>query len=174
MVVFVGCSSSNDVDELYIKETEKLAQILCDYNCTLMFGSSEDGMMGIIYKIFKKNGCKVISVLPEENYGMLKEVDADKKIFVKKSSDQLKYLVNSGDMTIILPGSFGTLAELVTSIQCKKLGEHNKKVIIININGFYDKLLKQFNDYENKKFDLYDQSKLYDVINDCSEIKKYL
>ena len=94
MVVFVGCSSSNDVDELYIRETEKIAQILCEHNCSLMFGSSEDGMMGTIYKVFKENGCKVISVLPKENYGMLQEVDSDEKIYVNQTSDQLKYLVN--------------------------------------------------------------------------------
>ena len=174
MVVFIGCSSSNDVDKLYIEETKKLAQMLCEHNCTLMFGSSEDGMMGTIYKVFKENNCKVISVLPKENYGMLQEVDSDEKIFVSKTSDQLKYLVNNGDITIILPGSFGTLSELMTSIQCKKLGEHNKPIIIFNINGFYDKILEQFEKFKEEKFDLYDQDELYEVINDYREIGKYL
>ena len=174
MVVFVGCSSSNDVDRVYIEETRKLAQILCEHHCTLMFGSSEDGMMGTIYKVFKENNCKVISVLPKENYGMLQDVDSDEKIFVPKTSDQLKYLVNNGDITIILPGSFGTLSELMTSIQCKKLGEHDKPIIIYNINGFYDKILEQFKIFNKEKFDLYNQDKLYEVINDYREIEKYL
>ncbi|MBQ8132009.1 MAG: LOG family protein [Bacilli bacterium] len=174
MIIFIGCSSSNNVDELYLKETEKLAQLLCNHNCSLMFGSSEDGMMGTIYKIFKKNKCKIISVLPKENYGMLSEVDADEKIYVKQTSDQLKYLVNNGDMTIILPGSFGTLSELMTSIQCKKLGEHNKPIIIYNINGFYDKILEQFQQFKNENFDLYNQGELYKVINNYNEIEKYL
>lgn len=174
MIVFMGCSSSNDVQDIYLKQTEQLAQLLCNHNCSLMFGSSEDGMMGMIYKTFKKNKCKVISVLPKENYGMLSEVDAEEKIYVNKTSDQLKYLVNNGDMTIILPGSFGTMAELMTSIQCKKLGEHNKKIIIFNINGFFDNILKYFEKLEQEKFDLYDQTQLYDVINDYSEIEKYM
>ena len=174
MVVFVGCSSSNDVDELYIRETEKIAQILCEHNCSLMFGSSEDGMMGTVYKVFKENGCKVISVLPKENYGMLQEVDSNEKIYVNQTSDQLKYLVNNGDITIILPGSFGTLSELMASIQCKKLGEHNKKIIIFNINGFYDNILEQFKKFNYEKFDLYNQDKLYEVINDYKEIEKYI
>ena len=28
-------------------------------------------------------------------------------------------------------------------IQNKKLGEHNKKIIIVNINGFYDNIIKK-------------------------------
>ena len=174
MVVFVGCSSSNDVDKIYIEETKKLAQLLCKHNCSLLFGSSENGMMGAIYKVFKENNCKVISVLPKENYGMLQEVNSDEKIYVAKASDQLKYLVNNGNITIILPGSFGTLSELMTSIQCKKLGEHNKHIIIFNINGFYDKILEQFKLINNDKFDMYNQNKLYDVINDYIEIEKYV
>ena len=174
MIIFVGSSSSNDVNEIYLEETRKFAELLCEYKCTLMFGSSEDGMLGMMYKTFKKNKCKVISVMPKENYGMLQDVDSDETIYVDKSSDQLKYLVNNGDMTIILPGSFGTYAELMTSIQCKKLGEHNKKIIIFNINGFYDKMLEQFKMLPKEKFDLYNQDKLYDVINDYKEIEKYL
>lgn len=174
MEIFIGCSSSNNIDELYLKETENLAQILCNHKCSLLFGSSKDGMMGTMYRVFRKNKCKVISVLPKENYGMLQEVDSDEIIYVEQTSDQLKYLVNNGDMTIILPGSFGTFSELMTSIQCKKLGEHNKKIIIFNINGFFDNVLKQFKELKNNKFDLYDQDKLYEVINDYKEIEKFL
>ena len=153
---------------------KKIAQLLCDYKCTLLFGSSENGMMGAVYRVFRENGCKVISVLPKDNCGMLTEVEADEKVYVSKTIDHIKYLVNTGDLTIILPGSFGTLSELMTSIQCKKLGEHNKKIIIYNINGFYDKILEQFKDIEKEKFDLYNQSDLYEVINDYKEIEKCL
>ncbi len=174
MLIFVGCSSSNNLDEKYIKNAENLAQVLCDNNCDLMFGSSEDGMMGAIYKVFKNNKRKIISVLPKENCGVLKKVECDKTIYVDKTSDQLKYLVNNGDITIILPGSFGTLSELMTSIQCKKLGEHNKPIIIYNIDGFYDKIIEQFKDIEKENFELYNQNDLYEVINDYNEIEKYI
>lgn len=174
MQVFIGCSSSNDIDEIYLKESAKLAQTLCDYNCSLLFGSSEEGMMGAIYKVFKENNCKIISVLPRENCGILSEVQCDETIYVDQTSDQLKYLVNNGDLTIILPGGFGTLSELMTSIQCKKLGEHNKPIIIYNVNGFYDKIIKQFDEIEKEKFDLTNQDDLYEVINNCKDIEKYL
>ena len=47
---------------------------------------------------------------------MLKSLESDKQIEVANASEQLKYLVNTGDLTIIMPGSYGTLTELMTSI----------------------------------------------------------
>lgn len=174
MVVFVGCSSATTIDSIYLEETKKLANILCKKHCTLLFGSSDEGMMGILYKTFKKNKCKIISVLPKNNYGMLKSLESDKQIEVANASEQLKYLVNTGDLTIIMPGSYGTLSELMTSIQNKKLGEHNKKIIIVNINGFYDNIINQFNKQYYDKFDLYPREKLYNVVNNITDIEKYI
>ena len=174
MVVFVGCSSSSMVDEKYLKAASDLAEFLCEHDCTLLFGSSENGMMGSVYKVFKKNNCKIISVLPKEYYGTLMEVDADEKVLVNTCSDQLRYLVNTGDLTIILPGSFGTLSELMASIQCKKVGEHNKPIVIYNIDGFYDEFLEKFKKIKEEKFEFFDLEDLYDVIDDYHEIEKYL
>lgn len=174
MIVFVGCSSSKDVEKIYFEETKKLANILCKNNCTLLFGSSDEGMMGVLYKTFRKNKQKIISVLPKNNYGMLKFVKSDEQIEVLNASEQLKYLVNNGDLTIIMPGSYGTLSELMTSIQNKKLGEHNKKVIIVNINGFYNNIINQFEKQYHDKFDLYPREKLYCVIDDVKDIEQYI
>ena len=174
MVVFVGCSGSSFVDELYLKEAEKLAEFLCEHNCTLLFGSSENGMMGTLYKVFKKNNCNVISVLPKNNYGTLMEVDADYKILVNTCSDQLQYLVNNGDLTIILPGSFGTLSELMVSIQCKKVGEHNKPIVIYNINGFYDCFIEKFEEIKKENFEFYNLDDLFEVVDDLNDLEKYM
>ena len=174
MIVFVGCSSSNDVENIYFEETKKLANILCENNCTLLFGSYDEGMMGELYKTFRENKCKIISVFPKNNFGMLKLVESDEQIEVLNASEQLKYLVNNGDLTIIMPGSYGTLSELMTSIQNKKLGEHNKKIIIVNINGFYDNIINQFEKKYHDKFDLYPRENLYYVITDIRDIGQYI
>ena len=46
MKIFVGCSCSPYVDEIYLEETRKLGEMLCKHNHTLVFGSSDLGMMG--------------------------------------------------------------------------------------------------------------------------------
>lgn len=58
----------------------------------------------------------------------------------------------------------------MTSIQNKKLGEHNKEIIIVNINGFYNNIIKQFDKQYYDKFDFYPREKLYYVINDGTDL----
>ncbi|MDE5539806.1 MAG: TIGR00730 family Rossman fold protein [Bacilli bacterium] len=174
MRIFVGCSSSEDVDSIYLESARKLGKIIAENGHILVFGSSDKGMMGELYRGVKENGGKVISVFPKQYSGFLTKVESDELIETETATDQLKYLVNEGDATIIMPGSYGALAELSTSIQNKKLGEHNKPIFILNINGYFDDLLKTFEKFYNDKFDLCDRNKLYIVINETVEILNYI
>ncbi len=174
MKIFVGCSSSEDVDSSYLKAARKLGNIIAENGHNLMFGSSDKGMMGELYRGVREKGGKVIAVFPKEYSGFLTRVEADEIIETNTATDQLKYLVNNGDVTIILPGSYGALAELSTSIQNKKLGEHKKDIFIMNINGFFNDILKTFAKFYDDKFDLCDRNKLYKVINEPEEIIEFL
>ena len=46
------------------------------------------------------------------------------------------------DGFITLPGGFGTLEELFEIITWAQLGLHQKPIGLLNINGFYDDLIK--------------------------------
>ena len=174
MEIFVGCSSSEDVDSIYLESAKILGKIIAESGHTLVFGSSDKGMMGELYRGVKENGGKVISVFPKHYSGFLTKVESDEIIETETATDQLKYLVNEGDVTIIMPGSYGALAELATSIQNKKLGEHSKPIYIININGYFDNILKTFEKFYNDKFDLCDRNKLYTVLDEPVKIIDYL
>ena len=45
------------------------------------------------------------------------------------------------DAAVILPGGYGTLDELFEMITWNNLSIHDKKIFILNLNGFYDHLL---------------------------------
>ena len=126
-----------------------------------------------MYRRVKENGGKVIAVFPKKYSGFLTRVESDEIIETETATYQLKYLVNEGDVTIIMPGSYGALVELTTSIQTKKLDEHNKPIFILNINGYFDDILKTFEKFYNDKFYLCDRNKLYIVINEPNQILNY-
>ena len=170
MEIFVGCSSSEEVDNKYIDLAREVGTLIGHNGHNLIFGSSEKGMMGEVYRATKESGGKVTAILPKEYRGFLTEVEADKTIYTDTATEQLKTLVNMGDVTIILPGSYGLIAELSTSIQNKKLGEHNKKIFIVNIDGFFDDLLNLFDKIYLNKFDSCNREELFRVVKTPSEI----
>lgn len=110
MRIFVGCGSSEDVDSIYLESAKKLGKMIAENGHSLIFGSSDKGMMGELYRGVKENGGKVISVFPKQYSGFLTKVESDEIIETETATDQLKYLVNNGDATIIMPGSYGALA----------------------------------------------------------------
>jgi uncharacterized protein (TIGR00730 family) len=49
-----------------------------------------------------------------------------------------------GDAFVAFPGGFGTLEEILEMVTWKQLGIHGKPVVIVNIGGYFDPLLQQF------------------------------
>lgn len=170
MEIFVGTSCVEGVDEKYLSLASEIGYLIGINGHTLIFGSSENGMMGRVYRKAKENGGKVISVIPDEYRGFLTDVEADEIIRTKTASEQLKVLVNKGDITIIMPGSFGTLSELMTSIHYKKLGEHHKRIFILNKYGFFDEFLKLVDKIFLEGFDYSERKKLFEVVESPHEI----
>ena len=83
-----------------------------------------------------------------------------------------KFLENS-DMFIISPGGIGTLDEFFEIITLKKLNQHNKEIIVFNINNFFDKMFEMIDEMGEKGF-LYKQSNLFKKASTIEEILEYV
>lgn len=77
MRIFVGCSSSEDVDSIYLESAKKLGKMIAENGHSLIFGSSDKRMMGELYRGVKKNGGKVISVFPKQYSVFLTKVESE-------------------------------------------------------------------------------------------------
>ena len=75
---------------------------------------------------------------------------------------------------IALPGGFGTLEELSEMIVQKQLGYNTKAIVILNTNGFYDKMLDFFDEIIEQNFANKKAAKLYFVANTPKEAVEYL
>lgn len=165
----MSCASSDYIDDKYKEMGRKLGRFIGEYNHTLVFGSSQRGIMGAVYRKTKEYGGKVISIIPEHSYGVLEKVECDKLIEVKQDTDQFDMLVKNNDVTIVLPGSVGMLTELCLSIHYNRFLKSKKKVIIVNQYGFFDEILETFNKMikENFMYDISDD--LYIVVDNIDK-----
>lgn len=78
------------------------------------------------------------------------------------------------DALVALPGGFGTLEELSEMIVQKQLGYNQKAIVILNTNGFYNKLLDFFEEIINQKFANKKAQKLYFLADTAQEAVEYL
>jgi uncharacterized protein (TIGR00730 family) len=51
-------------------------------------------------------------------------------------------MISLSDAFLVLPGGYGTLEELFEVLTWHAIRIHQKPIVLININGFYDKLLE--------------------------------
>ena len=60
---------------------------------------------------------------------------------VSTMSDRMNIMFNHADAFIALPGGLGTLEEIFHISSWAQLHIHHKPIGLLNVNGFYDKLL---------------------------------
>lgn len=151
--ITVFCGSSEGNDSTVLQESYMLGQTLADQDITLVYGAAKIGIMGKIAEATLKNGGQVIGVIPE--FLKLKEVVhlGLTELITTENMHERKIKMNDlADAFIALPGGFGTLEELFEIITWAQLGLHQKPIGLLNVNGFYDDLLRLLENMVRKGF----------------------
>ena len=173
--VCVYCSSSNSLDEIYYEEAELLGKLLAQNGFNVVYGGSKLGVMYKVSKSAKDNGAKVIGVMPEKLYDLgASESFCDEFYLTTGMRERKAKLDEKSDAIIALAGGFGTLEELSEMIVQKQLCYNNKPIVILNTNGFYDDLLKFFENIIYKNFANKAARELYFVANTPIEAVEYI
>jgi uncharacterized protein (TIGR00730 family) len=149
--IFCGANFNND--PLLTQAIDQLTQVMVSRNLTLIFGGGRVGVMGMIADAVLQKGGKAIGVIPE--FLMNKEVGHTglTELHIVQNMHQRKQMMNDlCDGIMTLPGGFGTLEEFFEVLTWLQLGLHQKPIGILNVNGFYDFLIKQMDVMVEQRF----------------------
>ena len=173
--VCVFASSCNYLDETYYEAAKELGTLLAGADMDLVYGGSCLGLMWACAQKVKENGGRITGVMPEKLHEMDVFSDYCDEFFLTPCMRSRKAKMDElSDALIALPGGFGTLEELSEMIVQKQLGYNQKAIVILNTNGFYDKLLDFFEEIINQKFANKKAQNLYFVANTPQEAINYL
>ncbi len=143
--ITVYCSASDVLSPDYFKSAEATGMAIGNHGFTLIYGGGNTGLMGRVAEYTQKYKGKVVGAIP----AFMKELDlaytqADELIINSDMYERKKTLSDRADAFITLPGGFGTLEEVLEVITQKQLQLHQKPIVFINTNGFYNKLVEMF------------------------------
>lgn len=143
--ICVYSSSSDAVKPVFFETATSLGSLIARGNHQLIYGGASVGLMGEIAKAAHSNNGYVVGVMPEglADKGISFE-NCNEFIVTKDMRDRKATMEDISDAFIALPGGFGTLEELLEIMTGKQLSFHNKAIVLINTDGFYDKLLELF------------------------------
>lgn len=173
--ICVYSSSSTVIDQLYFDTARELGRAIASRGDELLYGGGMIGLMGAIADSVRENGGKVIGVIPKalDQPGI---VDKNcHELIVTEGMRERKAIMDArSDAFIALPGGYGTLEELLEIITLKQLKYHNKPIVILNVNRFYDPLLAQFDSIVEKRFAKSESRDLYRVASSVAGALEYI
>ena len=154
--VTIFCGSKSGNLQGYELQAIELGNLLAHSKRTIIYGGGNKGIMGAVSNAALAAGGKVIGIIPK----LLLEWEAEHKglteLIVTETMHERKLLLyDKGDAAIVLPGGMGTLDELFEMLTWNNLKIHDKKVFILNTDGYYNALIQLLDTMESQGF-LYD------------------
>jgi uncharacterized protein (TIGR00730 family) len=141
--VTVYCSSSTTVARAYFEAAEATGRALAENQWSLVYGGNSIGLMKTVADAARQAGGKVIGITPQLMVDKgLHDTLADELIVTNGMRDRKALMEERGDAFLTLPGGLGTFEEIFEIIVGKQLGYHNKAIVLLNVNGYFDPLLK--------------------------------
>ena len=139
--VAVFCGSKKGNNPIFERHAIELGKLIAILKLKAVYGGGGKGLMGIIANTILENAGHVIGVIPE----LLIEWEHQHKgltelAVVPDMHSRKKMMYERCDAAIILPGGFGTLDELFEMLTWNQLKIHNKKIYVLNSDGFYNHL----------------------------------
>jgi len=126
---------------------------LAEQNIKLVYGGAKVGLMGIIADTVIENKGKVTGVIPD--FFSKKEIaheNLNELIYVKSMAERKAVLAELSDAFIAMPGGYGTMDELFEMLTVSQLDLHRKPIGLLNVDNFFEPLLKQLERMMNDNF----------------------
>lgn len=151
MKIGIFCSANDNISEEYFRLTEELGLWCAKNSHSIVYGGTNQGLMECIAKAAHGAGGRTIGVVPSivEKNGKTSQL-IDVEIPCVNLSDRKDLLVQHSDVLIALPGGIGTLDEIFTVASSSCIGYHDKRVILYNMNGFWNSLIALLDDLADK------------------------
>jgi uncharacterized protein (TIGR00730 family) len=171
----VFCSASDNIDAIYFEKARQLGEWMGKENKVLVYGGTTLGLMEQIARAVKENGGNVIGIVPAKmKENKLESALSDRTIHVSNLSERKDLMLQKSDIMIALPGGIGTLDEVFHVMAAATIGDHTKKIIFYNINGFYNPLRKLLKDMKTNHFITGELSCYCDTADSLEELKLFL
>ena len=153
MNIAVFCSSSNSIADKYKQVAFDFGQWIAQNNHTLVYGGAAGGLMDAVAKGAASQGGAIIGVIAKAIIRMNRQSQLPTELITVSSMSERKAVMKEkSDLFVVLPGSFGTLDEMLDIVASGTVGEHKKPLIILNQDGFYNLFSEQLELMRNEKF----------------------
>ena len=141
MKIAVYCSAKDRIPEEYLALGDVLGKWIAEAGHTLVYGGATGGLMTRVSNAAKAAGGIVEGVIPQRIIQAKRMAsNCDTLHIVNNMCERKQKMKELADCFVCLPGSYGTLDEMMDVVASGTVDEHRKPCYILNYQGFYEGL----------------------------------
>jgi uncharacterized protein (TIGR00730 family) len=148
--IAVFCSA-NDIAEKYTGPARELSALIASHGYNLVWGGSDKGLMNIVATTVQKGGGKLFGVSMEFFKDVARK-NADEMVIAKDLGERKSIMLAKCEAIVVLIGGLGTFDEVAQILELKNLGIHEKPIVILNTENFYEGLKVQLQKMKDDGF----------------------
>ena len=141
-LVALYCGSRTGNKAIYLESAIQLSQGLAEHGFGIVYGGASIGLMGQVADTALEFGGEAVGVIPEFmlDYEVAHESLTELHV-VKTMHERKAMMAERASAFIALPGGLGTFEEILEVATWAQLEQHQKPMILYNVNGFYNTLV---------------------------------
>jgi uncharacterized protein (TIGR00730 family) len=108
----------------------------------LTYGAGDIGLMGAVARAAQAAGGDTFGVIPTHLMGLEHgKRDLTRFVITQTMHERKKVMFMNSDAIVVLPGGAGSLDEFFEVLTWEQLGLHQKPIILLNTEGYWEPLI---------------------------------
>ncbi len=144
--ICVFCGSRAGLKPAYADAAARLGELMAERGLRLIYGGGGIGLMGIIAtKVLERDG-EVVGIIPDFLLRMeVGNLPVTEQVVVGSMHERKAEMFARADAFVVLPGGLGTLDECLEITTWKQLRQHDKPIILLDPDDYWDPLVALMN-----------------------------
>ncbi len=169
--VCLYCGSSNLAPAAHLELARACGRLLATEGITLVYGGGRIGLMGQAADGALAAGGRVVGIIPrfltQREVGNLAVTEL---VVTETMHERKRIMAERAEAFVVLPGGLGTLDETFEMLTWAQIGLHEKPVVLINPDGFWDPLLAMLRRMVEQAYVKPEQQGLLRVVSGLDEL----
>jgi uncharacterized protein (TIGR00730 family) len=167
----VYCGSSRGANPNFVPMATDLGRQMAARKIRLIYGGGRVGLMGACADGVMASGGEVIGIIPQHlqdreiGHSGLTELKVVDNMHTRK-----RMMFDLSDAFCVLPGGLGTLEELFEIVTWRQLGMHDKPIVVLNLDGYWDKLVGMIDSIIDDGFAQPSARQYFSVVNSIGRL----
>ncbi|XVE86232.1 hypothetical protein DITRI_Ditri18aG0018900 [Diplodiscus trichospermus] len=151
--ICVFCGSNLGKNAKFVEAANNLGKVLAKRKIHLVYGGGSLGLMACVSTAAHVGGSQVLGIIPTAlAEGNFVGKTVGEKLRVPTMQDRISKMLDNSNAFIALPGGIGTLEENFQIASWAQLNIHHKPIGLLNVDGFFNKLLSFLDQAEEENF----------------------